>query len=59
MSRRHLATKPAQHFSTAEKLAKRRAKRKLGPAALRREERRAALRREERRAALQPVKTDE
>ena len=36
MSRRHLPTKPAKHYTTAEHLHMRRVKRKLGPSAIRR-----------------------
>lgn len=49
MSRRHVKSVPAVHLTTAEKLHKRRLKRKLGPSA----QRRAAA-----REHLQPKKEE-
>jgi hypothetical protein len=43
MSRRHVKSKPAPHYTTAEKLHMRRVKRKRGPSAVRRRQERQLM----------------
>jgi hypothetical protein len=43
MSRRHVKSKLAKHYTTAEKIHMRNVKRRQGPSAMRRRERRLAL----------------